>query len=186
MLYSTSISLATAQLPHWRNQPMLAPSQMKFDTVREPDDEVALGVKASSLRRSCGLNVPSGSQTQIRSVSTSMQPALDRGAVTLAGLEDLARGRWWRPPRDVPVGGVVVDTRMSSTTPSASNAADAVGDAVLLVVGRQHHRERLTVPHGAPRVRVGDHEHLAGQRLDRRTEVPRARGRSARHLATSW
>ena len=47
---------------------MLAPSQMKFETVREPTTRSHSGMKASSLRRSSGLNVPSGSQTAMRSV----------------------------------------------------------------------------------------------------------------------
>ena len=53
---------------------MLAPSQMKFATVREPTTKSHSRVNARSLSRSAGSKVPSGSQTHTRSVSTSRRP----------------------------------------------------------------------------------------------------------------
>jgi hypothetical protein len=47
---------------------------MKFDTVRDPTTKSQSSVKGSSFVRSLGLKVPSGSQMQIRSVSTSASP----------------------------------------------------------------------------------------------------------------
>jgi len=47
---------------------MLAPSQMKFDTVRDPSTKLQSSVKGSSFVTSFGLKVPSGSQMQIRSL----------------------------------------------------------------------------------------------------------------------
>ena len=87
---------------------MLAPSQMKLETVRDPTTKSHSSVKGSSLSRSRGLKVPSGSQTQIRSVSTSRQTALDRRAVALPRLEHLA-GPGGRDLLGRPVRGVVVD-----------------------------------------------------------------------------
>ena len=53
---------------------MLAPSQMKFDTVRDPTTKSHSGGEGQQLAQVLGLKVPSGSQTQIRSVSTSASP----------------------------------------------------------------------------------------------------------------
>ena len=74
VLNDASIIFATNQFPNWRNQFMLAPVQMKVETVRDPTTKSDSPVYASSLNRSSGSNVPSGSQTQMRSPVASRRP----------------------------------------------------------------------------------------------------------------
>jgi len=89
VLNSTSRNFATAQLPNCKNQPMLAPSQMKLATVREPTNQVALAVKASNFEQVLGveraIRLADADQVGVHLA----QAALDRCAVTLSGLDDL-------------------------------------------------------------------------------------------------
>ena len=99
---------------------MLAPSQMKLETVREPRTMSHSGMKASSLTRSSGWNVPSGSHTATRSVPGLAQAPLDGRAVALRGLDDLAgAGRGHLLGRAS--AALLLTTMTSSTSARASN-----------------------------------------------------------------
>ena len=75
---------------------------------------------------------------------------------------------------EVPGCGVVVDDDDLVDLGQGLEAPDALGDAVLLVVGREDDRECLALPHGDQALlRVGDEEHLPGEGLDGGAEVPR-------------
>jgi len=126
---------------------MLAPSQMKFETVREPRTKSHSEAKASSFAQVARVERPVGlaEGNQIR--VDGGQARTNRSAITLTGLDQLASPR----PGHLLGGsssGVVVDHEDLVNEAECLEAVDALGDAVLLVVRRKDHRDRSVVPHG--------------------------------------
>ena len=121
MLNSTSMVLATAQLPHCRNQPMLAPFQMKFDTVRDPTTKSQSSVKGSSFVQVPRVEGAVGLADADQVGVDLGEPATDRCAVALPWLQHLA-GRGHGHLSEVPSAALLLTTRMSSTMPSLSKA----------------------------------------------------------------
>src|SRR6478609_1467405 len=159
---------------------MLAPSQMKLDTVREPTTKSHSVVNGNSLGRSCGLKVPSGSQTQSRSVSTSASPRRIPAPYPWR-VSTISRADVVAPSSDVPSAALLLITRMSSTTPSLSKAL--MVSAMLsfsLYVGST---TEIVLPFHMAAPRRGDDQHLTGQGFHRRTEVPGHQERERRALA---